>query len=66
MENSVAIPRGAIHLETDKLSGNEKYFVWKVKNGQIVKEFVVPLDSDNIGKEVLVLNGINVGDVILI
>ena len=66
MENAIVIPRGAIHTEVDKLSGNEKQYVWKVKNGEIVKEFIVPLESDNIGKEVMVLSGVSAGDVILI
>ena len=54
-----------VKVEVAQLSGNEKYYVWKVIDGEIVKEYVDVYHPEAATKVKYILNGVEAGDTIL-
>ena len=61
----VVIPAASLKVEVAQLSGNEKYYVWKVIDGEIVKEYVDVYHPEAATKVKYILNGVEAGDTIL-
>lgn len=63
LENIVSIPKGLLYHETDKTSGKEYDYVWKLSDGEMIKQYVT------IGEEnttsYCILSGLSDGDVII-
>lgn len=62
LKNVVVLPKGMIYTETVKTTGSTKNYVWKVIDGQIVKQYVTLGEEDS--KSVCVLSGIEAGDIL--
>lgn len=60
------IPGNLVHREESHVSSLVKNYVWKIQNGNLVKQFVITGTDYNIGNNnnVVVLMGINEGDVL--
>ena len=65
MEGVVTLPKSAVKTETDRVSKATKYFVWKMENEEMVKEFITPYEVDASAETIYVLNGVKPGDQIL-
>lgn len=62
LENVVSIPVNMIYHEVEKTSGREYDYVWKVMDGQLVKQYITIGSGDDTQKTIL--SGLTVGDVI--
>ena len=62
LKNVVVLPKGMIYTETVKTTGSTKKYVWKVIDGQIVKQYVTLGEEDS--KSVCVLSGVDAGDIL--
>ena len=64
MEDVVVLPAGMIYEEKDAMNPKKvSYFVWKVEEGHLVKQYVL-LDDTLTGNGKVVLFGIESGDVL--
>ncbi len=69
LDNVITVPAKAIYVETNKTDNKDKeksgknYYVWKLENGNIVKEYVKIVES--MSDEKIVVYGIEEGDLIL-
>ncbi len=69
LDNVITVPAKAVYLETNKTENTDKekkgklYYVWKLEDGMIVKEYVKVMDGT--GDEKIVVYGIEEGDLIL-
>jgi len=61
----VVIPASSLKVEIAQLSGNEKYYVWKVIDGEIVKEYVDVYHPEAASSVKYILNGVEDGDIVL-
>lgn len=66
MKNAVVIPTTLVYTEEAKSSGKVKSYVWKVQNGELVKQFIVRGADYGIGDEqnTVVIQGLSEGDVL--
>jgi hypothetical protein len=58
----------AVKVETNQLSADnsdDKYYVWKIEDGEIVKEYVEIYPSSSATGSTYILNGIEPGDKVL-
>lgn len=65
MEKVVALPASMVYSETDQL--NEKkvsYYVWRVADDELVKQYVLIDDSLKDAGKIVILSGIQPGDVL--
>lgn len=62
LDNVVTIPANMIYHEVEKTSGREYDYVWKVMDGQLVKQYITIGSGDSSQKTIL--SGLNSGDVI--
>ena len=65
MDDVVVLPSTAVHTEVDMLTREERNYVWKVEDGQIVKEFVTIYETDAVTGVVYILYGVEVGDQVI-
>lgn len=64
MEDVVVLPAGMIYEEKDAMDPKKvSYFVWKVEEGHLVKQYVL-LDDTLTGNGKVVLTGVEAGDVL--
>lgn len=64
MEDVVVLPAGMIYEEKDAMNPKKvSYFVWKVEEGHLVKQYVL-LDDTLTGNGKVVLTGVEAGDVL--
>ena len=64
MEDVVVLPAGMIYEEKDAMNPKKvSYFVWKVEEGHLVKQYVL-LDDTLTGNGKVVLIGVEAGDVL--
>ena len=61
----ISVPNSVIRTETDQLTGTEKNYVWKMVEGDVVKEYVKIYKTRANVEETLVLCGIEAGDRLL-
>lgn len=61
----VVLPSTAVHLEVDSLTREESNYVWKIEDGQIVKEFVEIYETDAVTGFVYIINGVEPGDQVI-
>jgi len=61
----VLIPASAMKTEVTQLSSKEKYYVWKLEDGDIVKEYVDVFNPDAPTSVKYILNGLEPGDTVL-
>lgn len=66
MKNAIVIPTLLVYSETSKTGNNEKWYVWKLQNGALVKQYIVRGADYGIGDEVntVVIQGLSEGDVL--
>lgn len=62
MKNAIVLPLGMVYAETDKLSGQTYSYVWKIMDGNLVKQYVTVSTTMQSGSQVVVLAGVEVGD----
>ncbi|MBP3325939.1 MAG: efflux RND transporter periplasmic adaptor subunit [Coprococcus sp.] len=62
LENVILIPANMIYHEVEKTSGREYDYVWKVMDGQLVKQYITIGSGDETQKTIL--SGLNDGDII--
>lgn len=65
MHDIVVIPGSALKTEIAALSKAERYYVWKVENGDIVKEYVDVYNPHCATSVKYILNGVEPGDTVL-
>ena len=68
MHKVVTVPSVAVKVETNQLSADnsdDKYYVWKIEDGEIVKEYVEIYPSSSATGSTYILNGIEPGDKVL-
>lgn len=64
LKDVVELPAGMIYKETDKATKEEYYFVWKIKEDELVKQYV-KVNIDNIGVESMcIISGVSEGDIL--
>lgn len=64
MEDVIVLPAGMIYEEKDAMNPKKvSYFVWKVEEGHLVKQYVL-LDDTLTGNGKVVLTGVEAGDVL--
>ena len=61
----VVIPASALKTEIAALSKESKYYVWKVENEEIVKEYVEVYNPNAPTSVKYILNGVEPGDIVL-
>ena len=64
----ITVPAISIKVESNQLSADnsdDKYYVWKIEDGEIVKEYVEIYKAQTPGASTYVLNGLKAGDKIL-
>lgn len=69
VEGAFALPTGVLHSETELMTGEELFFVWKIEKDGLVKHYVDYIYSavDEEGYRIdCVMSGINEGDVLAI
>ncbi len=62
LENVIMIPTNMIYHEVAKTNGKEYDYVWKIMDGQLVKQYITKGVSDK--TQTCILTGISEGDVI--
>jgi multidrug efflux pump subunit AcrA (membrane-fusion protein) len=62
LEQIVTIPKNMLYHESDKTSGKEYDYVWKVVDDEIVKQYVTKGEENN--SSYCILSGLNEGDVL--
>ncbi len=65
MKQVIVVPGTSVKTEYDKMAQKDRYYVWKVENGEIVKEYVTIHETVAPTGKVYVLDGVNVGDKLL-
>ena len=65
-ENMIAIPARLLYKEESKTDKKEKYFVWKLQDGNPVKQYVIRGTEYGLGNETetVILQGISNGDIL--
>lgn len=62
----VVLPgKGAVYEETDKESGDVRYYVWKIVDDTLVKQYIT-LGSQTDGNNICVIEGLSEGDVVAV
>ena len=61
----VLVPGTSVKTETSKLSNDEKYYVWKIEDGEVVKEYVDVYHPHAPTSKKYILNGVEPGDTVL-
>lgn len=66
LPNMIVVPGSVVYYEDSKTKDAKKYFVWKVENGQLVKQYVIKGTSYNIGNDMrtVILSGVSEGDIL--
>ena len=65
-KNVVVVPSIAVHTEVNQLdSTEEKNYVWKLENGNVVKEYVTIYKSKAATGSVYIIDGVEPGDQVL-
>lgn len=65
-DSMIVLPGNMVHTQKSKTKDKTDYFVWKIQNGKLVKQYVVTGRNFNIGNDtvVVVIMGVKAGDVI--
>ena len=63
-ENLVIVPGSVVYKEKNQLTDKERFFVWKIVNGNPVKQYVIKGSTYGIGTDasVVILRGLEPGD----
>ncbi len=62
----VVLPgKGAVYQETDKESGDVRYYVWKIADDTLIKQYIT-LGSQTDGDKICVIEGLSEGDVVAV
>ena len=63
-ENMVIVPGSVVYKEENQLTEKERFFVWKLVNGEPVKQYVIKGSTYGIGTDasVVILRGLEPGD----
>ena len=65
VKQATVVPAQCVKSEYDQLAQKEIYFVWKLENDEIVKEYVTVHDTVVATGTVFILDGVEVGDKLL-
>jgi hypothetical protein len=65
MRQAVVVPASSVKSEYDQLMQKDIYYVWKLEDGEIVKEFVTIHSTVYATGTVCILDGVEVGDKLL-
>ena len=61
----IVLPNELVIREVDKKNKNETdYYVWKVVDGVLVKQYITMEESLNYGADICVLSGLSDGDIV--
>lgn len=66
MPSVVTVPQKAVYTETDSLTQKKSYYVWRAEGGTPVKEYVTVWEEAAKGENVVILNGLKDGDIVLV
>ena len=66
LPSAVTVPQKAVYTETDSLTQNKSYYVWRAEEGVPVKEYVTVWEAAAKGENVVILNGLKDGDIVLV
>ena len=64
--NMIVLPGSVVYKEENKITQKMRYYVWKIIDGDLVKQYVIPGVTFDIGTEanVVILRGVEPGDVL--
>ncbi|MCR5213018.1 MAG: efflux RND transporter periplasmic adaptor subunit [Eubacterium sp.] len=65
VKNVVVLPSAAVYTEYTELTNKEMNFVWKLEEGQIVKEYVTLYPSKSLNGKKYIISGLEAGDKVL-
>ena len=64
-EKVVSLPVNSVKTEENRYTGKDKYYVWKVENDMVVKEYVKIYKTEAVTGSAYILSGVDAEDVIL-
>ena len=64
--NMIVLPGSVVYKEENKITQKMRYYVWKIMDGNLVKQYVIPGVTFDIGTEanVVILRGVEPGDIL--
>ena len=65
MRQVVVVPSPCVRTEYDQLAQKDLYYVWKIENGEIVKEYVTIYETTVATGTTYIMDGVEVGDKLL-
>lgn len=63
-KDAIVLPASMVYTETDKISGSENYYVWRIMGDELVKQYVTISQIVKDAANVVVLAGVSEGDVL--
>lgn len=65
MQDVIVLPSGMVYQETDALNDKKvSYYVWRLVDGELVKQYVLIAEDLNVSGKQVVLSGLRTGDVL--
>lgn len=65
IKNTFVLPEGVVHSEQDEKRENVYYYVWRIVDGNLVKQYVTTTTDEYNGmKNECVINGLKAGDIL--
>lgn len=65
IKNTFVLPEGVVHSEQDEKGENVYYYVWRIVDGNLVKQYVTTTTDEYNGmKNECVINGLKAGDIL--
>lgn len=65
MRQVVVVPSPCVKTEYDQMAQKDLYYVWKIENGEIVKEYVTIYETTVATGTTYIMDGVEVGDKLL-
>ncbi len=65
ISNVVTVPVKSVHTEKNQLDGTQKRYVWKIENGEVVKEYIQIYETDAPVTQYYVISGLEEKDIIV-
>ncbi len=63
-KNAVVLPAAMVYTEQDKISDTTYYYVWKIMNGELVKQYVTISEIVKDAVNIMIVAGVSEGDIL--
>jgi hypothetical protein len=64
LSDVIALPKAMIYTEHDKAKNMDFSYVWKLENGQFIKQYVLTDTNFSGDEKVVILSGVKEGDIL--